>query len=48
MPGFTGDLEHTALYAGESCSLINDIKPAAEIVRDVVREAAEVIEQMKR
>ena len=46
MPGFTGDIEHAALYAGESCSLINDIKPAAQIVRDVVREAEEIITQM--
>jgi nitronate monooxygenase len=47
MPGFTGDMEHTALYAGESCTLINDIKPAGQIVRDLVREAEEVIEQIK-
>lgn len=32
--GFEGDIEDAVLYAGESCSLINDIKPAAEIVRD--------------
>ncbi len=48
MPGFTGNMERTALYAGESCSLINDIKPAAEIVRDVVREATEVLMQLKQ
>jgi nitronate monooxygenase/enoyl-[acyl-carrier protein] reductase II len=47
-PGFTGDLEYAALYAGESCRLVNDIKPAARIVRDLVREAEEVIEQMKQ
>lgn len=46
MPGFTGDIEQAALYAGESCSLINDIKPAAQIVRDLVGEAEEVIGQM--
>jgi len=27
------------LYAGQSCSLVNDIKPAAEIVRDFERKA---------
>src|SRR5712692_7101283 len=48
MPGFTGDIEHAALYAGESCSLINDIKPAAQIVRDLIGEAEEVIEQMRK
>jgi len=26
-------------WAGESCGLVHDIKPAAEIVRDLVREA---------
>jgi len=43
MTGFTGDIEHAALYAGESCRLVNDIKPAAQIVRDLVREAEEII-----
>ena len=45
---FNGDIESVALYAGESCSLINDVKPAAQIVQDLVREADEVLEQMKR
>jgi len=27
------------LWAGESCGLVHDIKPAVEIVRDLVREA---------
>jgi NAD(P)H-dependent flavin oxidoreductase YrpB (nitropropane dioxygenase family) len=48
MSGFTGDIEHAALYAGESCRLVNDIKPAAQIVRDVVQEAKEVLEQIKQ
>jgi nitronate monooxygenase/enoyl-[acyl-carrier protein] reductase II len=47
MTGFTGDLEHTALYAGESCTLVNDIKPAAQIVREVVREAEEVMKRLE-
>lgn len=47
MTGFTGDIEHAALYAGESCRLVNDIKPAAQIVHDLVHEAEEVLEQMK-
>ena len=48
MPEFTGDCERAALYAGESCSLINDIKPAGEIVADIVREAEGVLRQMKQ
>lgn len=39
MVGFKGDVEYAALYAGESCSLVNEIKPAAVIVRDIVAEA---------
>ena len=42
-PGFAGDIENAVLYAGESCSLIGEVKPAAEIVRDFVREAEAVI-----
>jgi NAD(P)H-dependent flavin oxidoreductase YrpB (nitropropane dioxygenase family) len=48
MIGFQGDIEYTALYAGESCRLVNNIKPAAQIVRDLVQEAKEVIERMKQ
>ena len=33
MDGFVGDLEDQALYCGQSCALINEILPAAEIVR---------------
>ena len=45
---FTGDPEYAALYAGESCSLVHDVKPAAQIVRDLVHEAEEVIEHLHR
>lgn len=42
LPGFEGDAEYFCLYAGESCTLVNDIRPAAHIVRDVIREAEDV------
>jgi NAD(P)H-dependent flavin oxidoreductase YrpB (nitropropane dioxygenase family) len=45
---FSGDMESVALLAGESCSLVHDIKPAAQIVQDLVREAEEVIAHMQR
>ena len=45
--GFVGDLEYAALYCGESCALVNDIKPAAQIVRDMVREAEQVIAEIR-
>ncbi len=37
--GFRGDMDYVALYAGQSCELVRDIKPAAAIVRDLAREA---------
>jgi NAD(P)H-dependent flavin oxidoreductase YrpB (nitropropane dioxygenase family) len=43
--GFEGDLEYACLYAGQSCTLVHDIRPAADIVRAMVREAEEVIVQ---
>jgi NAD(P)H-dependent flavin oxidoreductase YrpB (nitropropane dioxygenase family) len=36
---FDGDIEYAPLWAGESCSVVNDLKPAAMIVRDLVRDA---------
>jgi len=39
MPGFSGDIEEYCLYAGESCSAVNDIRPAAEIVERIAKEA---------
>jgi nitronate monooxygenase len=45
-PGVTADLEHMALYAGESCELVNDIKPASQIVRDLMREADEAVQRL--
>ena len=43
LTGFEGDLEYAALYAGESCALIDGVKPAAAIVRDVLREAETIV-----
>jgi nitronate monooxygenase len=42
-PEFDGDVEYAPLWAGESCSVVNDIKPAGVIVRDLVREAEAVL-----
>jgi nitronate monooxygenase/enoyl-[acyl-carrier protein] reductase II len=35
---FDGDVGYAPLWAGASCSVVNDIKPAAQIVADLVRE----------
>ncbi|MGH8945337.1 MAG: NAD(P)H-dependent flavin oxidoreductase [Acidimicrobiia bacterium] len=38
-PTFVGDIEYTPMWAGVSVSHVDEIKPAADIVRDLVREA---------
>ena len=35
-PEFEGDLGLPPTWAGESCSVVNDIRPAGEIVADLV------------
>jgi NAD(P)H-dependent flavin oxidoreductase YrpB (nitropropane dioxygenase family) len=42
-PDFDGDIEYAPLWAGESVSAVNDIKAAGEIVRDIVRDAKEML-----
>lgn len=39
LPRSLDELETAALYAGQSSGLIHDVKPAAQIVRDVVAQA---------
>src|SRR6266851_8158382 len=38
-PDFDGDIEDAPLWAGESCTVVNDIMPAEQIVRDLAAEA---------
>ncbi|MBI2799184.1 MAG: nitronate monooxygenase [Gammaproteobacteria bacterium] len=45
--GYRGDLQQAALYAGESVRLIDDIKPAAQVVRDLVRETEAVLAELR-
>lgn len=46
LPGMTGDLADMALYAGQSVHLVRDVRPAAELVRDLVAQAAATIERL--
>lgn len=39
MADFDGDPDDAPMWAGESVSSVNDIKPAAEIVSELVRDA---------
>jgi nitronate monooxygenase len=43
LEGFEGDLEHAVLYSGQSCTLVNDVLPAAQIVHDLVQTADALI-----
>jgi enoyl-[acyl-carrier protein] reductase II len=43
--GDSFDADRTFLPAGQGAGLIDDIKPAAEIFADIIREAEEVIEE---
>ncbi|HEU0248655.1 MAG TPA: hypothetical protein VFR38_16385 [Gaiellaceae bacterium] len=41
VPDVSGGPEYAPMWAGVSCSVVNDVKPASEIVRDLVRGAEE-------
>ncbi len=43
---FKGGIEYASVWTSESCRLVNDIKPAAQIGGDVVHEAEEIVEQI--
>jgi nitronate monooxygenase len=38
-----GDVEHTGVFVGEAVGLIKDIRPAGDIVRQIVRETEELL-----
>jgi len=38
-----GEIEWLAFYAGQSCSMVNEILPAGEIVRRIAAEATRLI-----
>ena len=44
-PNFEGDIEYVPMLVGESCSVVNDIKPAAQIVKDLVHDAEVALAQ---
>ena len=45
-PGVCIDIEQMALYAGQSCGLVNAVKPAAEIVAAIIRDATETVKRL--
>jgi NAD(P)H-dependent flavin oxidoreductase YrpB (nitropropane dioxygenase family) len=45
-PDLEGDIDAMALYAGQSAGLVHDVRPAAEIVQQLVREAEEALARL--
>jgi nitronate monooxygenase len=43
LPGMSGDVEKLALYAGQSSELIRSVKPAGDIVKELARDAKEIL-----
>lgn len=43
----TGDIESMGMLAGQSVGLVNEIKPAAEIVREVAEGARQIISDLR-
>ena len=41
----TGDIDSMALLAGQVVGLVNEIKPAATVVRELADQASRLIEQ---
>ena len=46
-PDYCGDLEYAPLWCGKSCTNVNNIKPAADVVHEIVDEAEEVLRQVR-
>ena len=45
--GASGDVAAMALYAGQGVGLANRIQPAAEIVREIAKDAAHVLAETR-
>ncbi|HEX2279569.1 MAG TPA: hypothetical protein VHN13_20970 [Candidatus Tectomicrobia bacterium] len=45
-PDASGDLESTAFLAGQSVGLVQEIKPAAEVIRECVEGARHLLSQL--
>jgi nitronate monooxygenase len=43
LSGGSGDIDDFVIWAGQSVGLVHDIRPASEIVTDLVREASEIL-----
>jgi nitronate monooxygenase/enoyl-[acyl-carrier protein] reductase II len=46
MEGFEGDMDRSCLYAGQSCELVNDLQPAADLVTTIAAEAEQALKRV--
>ena len=44
-PDFEGDPDFAPMWCGESCEVVNDVKPAAAVIADLVRDATVALER---
>ncbi|MDQ0320284.1 NAD(P)H-dependent flavin oxidoreductase YrpB (nitropropane dioxygenase family) [Pararhizobium capsulatum DSM 1112] len=45
--GMTGDMEALALYAGQVCGQVKRVRPAGDVVREMMDEARSVLVRLK-
>src|SRR5215212_9902418 len=45
LSGAQGDIDDFAIYAGQSVGLVREVRPASDIVRALVEEAAQIMAQ---
>jgi NAD(P)H-dependent flavin oxidoreductase YrpB (nitropropane dioxygenase family) len=48
LPGMTGSLADMAMYAGQSVHLVHDVRPAADLIRDIAAQAAAIAGRLGR
>ena len=41
-----GDLEALALYAGQACGMVDSIRPAGDVVREMAAEAEAILARL--
>jgi NAD(P)H-dependent flavin oxidoreductase YrpB (nitropropane dioxygenase family) len=47
-PDAVGDIEALSMWAGQGLSMVTSVKPAAEIVREIVQEAEQVVHRLAK
>ncbi len=48
VPDFDGDPEYAPMWAGGSCEVVHEVKRAADIVEELVRDTEAALAAMRR